>query len=174
MILSVLLGIAAIVAAVMFGQQGTDMVEALAAPVTLSVEKFFTILGAAAPLLVAIIPVYVALKKSEANDKTLAYAALYGLGLYGLALYTGLDSLLLQEMRSSYVGSALDMAVEAVGPVAEWLSSLAMGLALWGAGLALTILDAVLDALVGIGYAAQYGRGRVDKARRRVLRRLAQ
>jgi len=177
MILSILLGVAAVVAAVLFGLQGaeitTGVAEALVSPLSLAVERTFTLLGGLAPILVALVPIYLAFTRREGDDRTLAFAAVYGLALYAVAIYTGLDSLLLQEMRGSLVvGSTIGLAVSTLGTLGGWVAGILQGLVLWGAGLALVFLDAFLDAIVGIGEAARAGKRGVSAAKRGILGRL--
>lgn len=179
-IMAVLLGLAAILGVGMLVPQATDITSGLVgqvmAPITLAVMRVFTILGYLAPLLVAVVPLYLVLNsRSLGKEKRqmVVFGAVYGLALYGIAVFTGLDTLLAQEMRGSWmVGSTLGMAVGALGAAAEWLVGVFAGLVLWGAGLALAVLDGMLSTLVGIGEAAGYGRKGVSRAQQGILGRL--
>ena len=179
-ILAALVGLAAILGVGMLIPQATDITTGIVgqvmAPIMLMVERCFTILGYLAPLLIAVVPLYLVLSsKSLGKDKRqmVVFGAVYGLALYGIAYFTGLDTLLMQEMRSSWmVGSTLGMAVSTLGAAAEWLVGLFGGLMLWGAGLMLAVVDGLLSALIGIGEAAGHGRKGVSRAQRGILDRL--
>jgi len=175
-------GVGALLVYTIFGSDGsaagasTDIIGQILAPFTLAVESTFTMLAYLAPLLIAVVPIYIVMS-SRAEDENrgqyLAFGAVYGLVLYGIACFTGLDQLLIQEMRGSmFVGSALDMAVATLGASAEWIIGAVTGLALWGAGVALSAIGAFLDGLVGLGKAAEKGQRAVKGARKGVLKRL--
>ena len=177
MILAVLLGFAAILGVGLFAYQGTSiapgLIDGFMAPVMLTVEKAFTVLGYMAPFLVAVVPLYLVMNgKSMGRDRMrmMVYASLYGLGLFAVAIYTGMDVYLTQALRGSWmVGSTLGLAVSTLGAAAEWIIGLFLGVALWGFGFILVLLDSALDALVGVGEAARYGRGGVRVAQRKVM-----
>ena len=179
-ILAALVGLAAIVGAGMLMPQATDITTGIVgqvmAPVMLMVERTFTILGALAPLLVAVVPLYLVLNAGSLGKdrrQMIVFGAVYGLALMGIAIFTGLDRLLAQEMRSSWmVGSTLGMAVATLGAAAEWLLGIFTGLLLWGAGLVLVVVDGALSALIGIGEGAKHGRKGVSRAQRGILDRL--
>ena len=145
-------------------------------PATVTGPQFFVILAYLAPLLIAVVPVYFALSSRadlKNRDRYLAFAAVFGLGLYGIAYVTGIDKLLVQEIRGSWmVGSTLDAVAIGLGQAVGYVAGLVEVLALWGAGLVLTLLDSFLDALVGIGEAARQSKRGVSKAQRGVLERL--
>ncbi|MFH2109628.1 MAG: hypothetical protein ABIJ47_00045 [Candidatus Bathyarchaeota archaeon] len=179
-ILAALVGLAAILGVGLLIPQATDITSGIVgqvmSPLILVVEHSFTVLGYLAPLLIAVVPLYLVLNsKSLGKDKRqmVVFGAVYGLALYGIAIFTGLDVLLMQEMRSSWmVGSTLGMAVSTLGAAAEWLVGLFAGLLLWGAGFVLAVVDGLLSALIGIGEAAGYGRRGVSRAKKGVLDRL--
>jgi len=179
-IMAALLGLAAILGVGMLIPQTTDITTGIVgqvmAPIMLMVERCFTILGYLAPLLIAVVPLYLVLNsRSLGKDQRqmIVFAAIYGLALYGIAIFTGLDALLMQEMRGSWmVGSTLGMAVSTLGAAAEWLVGLLAGLMLWGAGLVLAVVDGMLSALIGIGEAAGIGRKGVSRAQKGILDRL--
>jgi hypothetical protein len=155
-----------------------EIIETVMLPFSLSVERFFSILGYLAPLLVSVVPLYLVLRSdvdvpAQDRNRLVLYASLYGLALYGVAVFSGLDTLLMQAMRGSWmVGSTIGTAVSFLGAAAEWVIGVLMGMVLWGAGLLLAVLDGVLSALVGIGEAARYGRKGVSRAQRGILDRL--
>ncbi|MFH2111233.1 MAG: hypothetical protein ABIJ47_08255, partial [Candidatus Bathyarchaeota archaeon] len=179
-ILAALVGLAAILGVGLLIPQATDITSGIVgqvmAPLTLMVERSFTVLGYLAPLLIAVVPLYLVLNsKSLGKDKRqmVVFGAVYGLALYGIAIFTGLDTLLMQEMRSSWmVGSTLGMAVTTLGAAAEWVLGLFAGLLLWGAGFVLAVVDGLLSALIGIGEAAGYSRRGVARAKKGILDRL--
>lgn len=179
-ILAALVGLAAILGVGMLIPQATDMTSGIVgqvmAPVMLMVEKSFTLLGALAPLLIAVVPLYLVLNsKSMGKDRRqmMVFAAIYGAALMGVAFFLGMDRLLMQEMRGSFmVGSTLGMAVSTLGVAFEWVMGVFAGLMLWGAGLILVVVDGMLSALVGIGEAAKHGRRGVSRAQRDILDRL--
>lgn len=180
LILAALVGLAAILGVGLLIPQATDITSGVVgqvmAPIMLMVERSFTVLGYMAPLLIAVVPLYLILNsKSLGKDRRqmIVFGAVYGLALYGIAIFTGLDTLLTQEMRSSWmVGSTLGMAVSTLGSAAEWVVGLFAGLLLWGAGFALAVLDGFLSALIGVGEAAGQGRKGVARAQRGILDRL--
>ena len=175
-LLAVLLGAGGLIYLVQLGGSTPAIVETLVSPLTLSVERMFTILGTLAPLLVAVVPLYLVLNsKGLGKDRRqmIVFGAVFGLALYGIAIFTGLDNLLAQEMRGSWmVGSTLGMAVATLGAAAEWVIGLFMGLLLWGAGLALVFIGGFLDALIGVGEAARHGKRGVSRAQGGILDRL--
>ena len=179
-ILAGLIGVAAVLGVVLLVPQTTDITTGIVgqvmAPMMLMVERTFTILGYLAPLLIAVVPLYLVLNaKNLGKDKRqmMVFGAVYGLALMGVAYFLGMDKLLVQEMRGSFmVGSTLGMAVSTLGAAAEWLVGIFAGLMLWGAGLVLVVLDGMLGALIGIGEGAKHGRRGVSRAQRGILDRL--
>ena len=152
------------------------IIETLITPFTLTITRLFQILGALAPLLVALVPLYLVLnmkKQGKDQGKLVAFSAVYGLALYGLAIFTGLDTQLIQSMRGSmFVGSTLGLAISTLGGVATWIMSIFSGLLLWGAGLVLVIVEGALDTLVEVGEAARQGKRGVRGAQRSILNRI--
>lgn len=175
-ILSVLLGVGGLIYLVDLGSQTPAIVETILAPFTLAVNQFFTLLGGVAPLLVAMVPLYFALNAEnpgEDRNQIVAYSAIYGLALYGLAVFTGVDVQLAQAMRGSFfVGSTIGVAVSTLGSLAYWVTGLFTGLLLWGTGLILVVLGGALDVIVGVGEAARRGRRGVKGAQRSILDRI--
>jgi len=159
---------------------GDSVIGQILAPITLAVEKTFTLLGGLAPLLVALVPLYILWgrrKTGEDNTEILIWGLVYGSALYGIAYATGLDNLLLQEMRGSMqatpmVGSSLSLAVSTLGAAAYWIYGALSAAALWGAGILLTVVGLALDAAAGIGQAAVKAKKPVNRARRGILERL--
>jgi len=179
-ILAGLVGVAAILGVVLLIPQTTDIttgiVGQIMAPIMLMVERSFTILGYLAPLLIAVVPLYLVLNaRNLGKDKRqmIVFGTVYGLALMGIAYFLGMDTLLVQEMRGSFmVGSTLGMAVTTLGAAAEWLVGIFAGIMLWGAGLILVVIDGMLSALIGIGEGAKRGRSGVARAQRGILDRL--
>ena len=175
-LLAILLGTGGLIYLVNLSGSTPAIVETIMVPLTLSAERLFTILGYMAPLLIAVVPLYLVLNsKSLGKDRRqmVVFGAVFGLALYGLAIFTGLDTLLAQEMRGSFmVGSTLGMAVTTLGAAAEWLIGFFTGLLLWGVGLVLVLIGGFLDALIGVGDAAKQGKKGVSRAQRGVLDRL--
>jgi len=168
-ILATLLGLGGVVYAFGVSGQTPAIVEAVMEPLILVVERGFTVLAHLAPLLLAVVPMYLVLNAKgldKQREEYMIYAAVFGLGLYGLAMFTGLDHLLVQDM-GSWTGSTLGL--EALGGLADWLAGVLTGLVYWGAGLVLVFVDAALDVLVGVGKAAQRGRVASKRARKRIL-----
>ena len=154
----------------------TGVVGEIMAPISQALTEFFVILAYLAPLLIAVVPVYLVLSsKADLKNRSqyMVFGAVFGLGLYGIAYITGIDKLLVQEIRGSwFVGSTLDAIAIGLGHTVGYVASLFEVLALWGVGLILTLLDEFLDALVGLGEAAKQSRRGVSKAQRGVLERL--
>jgi len=181
MIVQIILAVGAVLAGLIYvapnlGSISAGVFGTIMAPFTMAITKTFQLLGYMAPLLIAVVPLYIILsKRQEGEDMgpNLFMGMIFGLVLYGIATLTGVDNLLVQEMRGSmYVGSTLGLAVSSLGAVANYLISAAAAVALWGAGIALSIIGAFLDALVGLGDAAEQGRKPVNNARAGILSRL--
>jgi len=175
-ILAVLLGLGGVYYLVQLSGATPAIIETLITPFTLTITRLFQILGALAPLLVALVPLYLILnmkKPGKDQGKLIAFSAVYGLALYGLAVFTGLDVQLIQAMRGSWmVGSTLGLAVSTLGGAATWILGIFSGLLLWGAGLVLVIVEGALDSLVGVGEAARQGKRGVRGAQRSILNRI--
>jgi len=175
-ILATLLGVGGLYYLVQLSGSTPALLETIITPFTLTISKLFQLLGALAPLLVAVVPLYLVLnmkKQGKDMSKLVAFSAIYGLALYGLAVFTGLDTQLIQAMRGSYfVGSTLGLAVTTLGSVATWIMGIFSGLLLWGAGLVLVVFEGALDTLVGVGEAARHGKRGVRQAQRSVLNRI--
>jgi len=178
-ILASLLGISGLI--YVLRQPGLDTIATgifgeIMAPISQTVTQGFVILAYLAPLLLAVVPVYFVMSSKtdlENRDRYLAFAAIFGFGLYGLAYVTGIDKLLIQDIRGSwFVGSTLDAVAVGLGHAVGYAVSVVEVLVLWGAGLLLTLLDIFLDGLVGLGKAAEKGGKRVRSAQRGVLERL--
>ncbi len=181
MIAQIILAVGAVLAGLIYvapnlGNITTGILGEIMAPFTMAITKTFQLLGYLAPLLIAIVPVYVIWsnrQKGEDEGPTLFMGMIFGLVLYGIAYATGVTNLLVQEMRGSmYVGSALGMAVSSLGAVGTYLIGAAGAVVLWGAGIVLSIIGAFLDALVGIGETAEKGRKPVREARTGILEKL--
>jgi len=159
---------------------GSSVIAEILEPITLAVTKTFTILGYMAPVLIAVVPVYILWSNRQKGDdstQVLIWGLVYGAALYGIAAISGLDNLLSQAMRSSMaatpmMGSTLGLAVSTLGSAATWLINLLQGVALWGAGIVLAIVGAALDAMAGLGSAAERASKPVKKARQGILERL--
>jgi len=175
-ILATLLGVGGLYYLVQLSGSTPALLETIITPFTLTVTKLFQLLGALAPLLVAVVPLYLILNSKapvKNRNQLIAFSAIYGLALYGLAVFTGLDTQLTQAMRGSFfVGSTLGLAVTTLGSVATWIMGIFSGLLLWGAGLVLVVFEGALDALVGVGEAARQGKRGVRGAQRSVLNRI--
>ena len=176
-ILATLLGLGGLYYLVQLSGSTPTLLETLLTPFTLTVTHTFQILGALAPLLVAIIPIYLALNRKttrgENQNKIIAFSAIYGLALYGLAVFTGLDTQLTQSMRSSmYLGSTISLAYTTLGPIASWITGTLTALLLWGTGLTLAIIEGALDLIIGIGDTATQGKHTVRRLQQNVLDRL--
>jgi len=172
-VLAALLGVSGIVYAYSLSGQTPAILETVMAPFTLAVEKAFTMLAYLAPILVAVVPLYLVLNSRGLGEKRqdyVIYAAVFGLGLYGLAIFTGLDHLLVQDV-GSWTGSALGL--QALGGIADWLAGVLTGLVYWGSGLVLVFVDAALDVLVGVGQAAREGKRATKGAKKRLLEGLS-
>ena len=152
----------------------TGIIEQVMAPVTQSITQLFIILAYLTPLLIAVVPVYFVMSsKANLKDRSgyMVFGAIFGLGLYGVAYLTGIDQLLIQEIRGSwFVGSTLDMSL--ISGAADYVLGAVTSLALWGAGILLQLIGVVLDGLVGIGEAAKGGSKRVKKTQKGILERL--
>lgn len=114
LILAALLGTGGLIW--MLRQPGLDEISSgllgeIMAPVTQSITQLFILLAYLAPLLIAVVPVYFVLSsKANLKDRSgyMVFGAIFGLGLYGVAYLTGLDQLLIQEIRGSwFVGSTV-------------------------------------------------------------------
>jgi len=168
-ILAALLGVGGIVYAYSLSGQTPAILETVMAPFTLAVEKAFTMLAYLAPLLVAVVPLYLVLNSRGLGKKRqdyVIYAAVFGLGLYA-----GLDHLLVQDV-SSWTGSALGL--QSLGGLADWVAGVLTGLVYWGSGLVLVFVDAILDMVVGIGEAARAGKKATRGAKKRLLEGLSE
>jgi len=173
-ILAALLGVSGIVYAYSLSGQTPAILEAVMAPFTLAVERAFTILAYLAPILVAVVPLYLVLNSKGLGQKRqdyVIYAAMFGLGLYGLAIFTGVDHLLVQDV-GSWTGSTLGL--EVLGGLADWVAGVLTGLVYWGSGLVLVFVDAILDMVVGIGEAARAGKRATRGAKKRLLEGLSE
>lgn len=175
-ILATLLGLGGLYYLIQLSGATVAIVDTLIAPFTLAITRLFQLLGALAPLLVAIVPLYLVLnmkKQGKDMSKLVAFSAIYGMALYGLAIFTGLDTQLLQAMRGSFfVGSTLGLAVSTLGSVAGWITGVLTGLLLWGAGLILVVMEGALDVVAGIGDAARHGKRGIRGAQRSILDRI--
>ena len=175
-ILAILLGTGGLYYLVELSGATPQIIETIMGPFTLAVERCFTLLGGLAPFLVALIPLYIVVNSRAQvgnRDRLIAFSAMYGLALYGLAVFTGLDTALAQAMRGSmFVGSTLGLAVSTLGSLAQWVAGLFTGLLLWGTGLALVVIEGALDALVGVGEAARQGKRGVRGAQQSILERI--
>jgi len=181
MIPQIILAVGAVLAGLIYvapnlGDISTGIFSTILSPFTLAVTKLFSVVGYMAPFLMAVVPIYIILSNRQEDEDmapSLFMGMVYGLILYGIAYGTGVSNLLVQEMRGSmFVGSTLGLAVSSLGSVAHYLVSAFAAVALWGLGILLSIVGAFLDALVGLGDAAEMGRKPVNNARAGILDRL--
>lgn len=183
MIPQLILAIGAVLAGIYYISKQPDLgaitsgaIGEIMAPVTLAISQTFKILGYITPLLIAVVPLYVLWSRRQQGEDTgpiMLWGIAYGLVLYGIAYLTGLDTLLIQDMRSSmFVSSGVDVAVGLIGSWADYLLGILVTLALWGSGILLSIIGMALDALAGVGEAASQARKPVAKARKGILEKL--
>ena len=171
-ILALLLGTGGLLYLANLGTNTPTIIQTRITPLTLTLEYTFTTLGHLAPLLIAIIPLYLALKTRK-DPQHLTFAAAYGLVLYTLALYTGLDSRLTQAITTSiFQGSTLNPITTTLGAYTHWVTSTLTGVMLWGTGLTLTLLGVFLDALIGVGEAAKTGRKTIHTSNQAILKKI--
>lgn len=181
MIPQIILAVGVALAAIFYvapnlGSISTGILGEIMAPITLGVGKLFQLLGYLAPFLIAVVPLYIIYsnrRPGEDDGVNIYMGMAYGLVLYCIALFTGVDQMLIQEMRGSMmVGSTLGMAVSSLGAAANYLAGAFVSIALWGAGILLSIVGAFLDALVGVGQAAEAVKRPVNRGRASILDRL--
>jgi hypothetical protein len=170
------IALAALIVALNGAQIATGVVDQLMGPVNIIITKTFLTVAYLSPLLIAVVPIALALGSRDENgdmDEKLVFGAVFGLALFALATLSGVSDLLVQAMSDSWaVGSAMGIAVSGLGALGGVATSVIEGLVLWGAGIALSVIGALLDGLAGLGRAAEKGKRPVGETRRRVLDRL--
>ena len=173
-ILAILLGTGGLLYLANLGSNTPTIIQTLTVPLTIALENLFTILGYLAPLLIAIIPLYLTLKTRK-EPKHLAFAAAYGLVLYTLAIYTGLDNRLNQAITTSiFQGSTLNLVTTSLGAYTHWITATLTGVMLWGTGLILTLFAAFLDTLITVGEAAKTGKKTIQRTKHTILRQIGE
>jgi len=173
-ILATLLGIGAILYLIDLGANTPAILETLVTPITLTISQLFKLLGYLSPLLIAIIPLYLVLKTNKTENTThLTFSAIYGLSLYALAVLTGLDTQLIQAMRGSiFLGSTLTIAINPLGILGQWIHGILTGLLLWGTGLVIILVEALLDGLIGLGETARHGKNASQTLKNHIIDRI--
>mgnify|MGYP000008670316 CR=1 FL=1 len=173
MIVQIGLAIAMILAGGLFALQGssiaTGVVAELMAPFTNMLQTGMLMAAHLAPVLVAALPAWLVFKdEGEAKPMALTWGVVYGVLLFGLIQYTGIDIRLVQAVQQSYTGSL----VGGLGVIAQFTWGILTVATYYLAGIALAIFSVVLEVITGIGYAAQQAKGRVNRAQENILSRI--
>lgn len=173
MIIQIGVAIAMILGAGLFALQGgsiaTGVVSELMAPFTSMLQTGMIMAATLAPVLVAALPTWMVFKdEGQANPTALTWGAAYGVLLFALIRFTGIDVQMLQAVQGSYTGSL----VGGLGVIAQFTWGILTVATYYLAGIALAIFSVVLEVITGIGYAAKQTQGRVNRAQENILSRI--
>jgi len=167
------LALAVVLGGILFGLQGaniaTGVIAEVMAPFTSLVQSGVIMAAHLAPVLVAVLPAwYVFRDDGEAKPLALTWGAVYGLLLFGLIRYTGIDVQMVQAVQSSYTGSLL----VGFGLFANFAWGILTVATYYVLGILLAVFSVVLEVITGIGAAAQYTQDHVNSAQGDILNRI--
>jgi len=173
MIIQIGVALALILGAALFGMQGqeiaSDAMTQLMSPLMVAVQGTMTMLAHLAPILVMALPVYLVFRdEGEATPMALTWGAGFGVLLFALIQYTGIDLHLIQTIQQSYTGSLIGT----LGIVAEATFGVLTVATYYLAGILLTVLSVILEVVTGIGSAAETAKRHVRRAEKSVLTRI--
>jgi len=127
-------------------------------PIILVVEKVFAIIAPLSPIIAAVIPVWIVFSDdTPATIETLAWSAAYGVGLFALVLFTGIDIRIMALIQGSWTGSVIGGALGLASSIGNVLIGVLMGLTYWAAGLVLELIILMFKVITGLGQAAESG-----------------
>lgn len=145
-------------------QNGTpvDLVDAVLyrvmEPIILVVEKIFAIIAPLSPIFAAIIPVWIVFSDdTPATIEILAWSAAYGVSLFALVLYAGIDIQIMALIQGSWTGSIIGGALGLASSIGNVLIGVLMALTYWTAGLVLELIILIFKAITGLGHVAESG-----------------
>lgn len=142
-------------------------------PFLLLIEQIFGIVAPLSPILVALIPLYLAYgDDGPASIEALSWSAAYGVALFFLVIYAGIDTKIMTLIQSSWTGSLIGGVLGAASGIGNLLIGVLMALTYWGVGMVLELLVVFFKVLTGVGNIAEYGVRVARKVQNRVLERL--
>lgn len=173
MIVQIGLALALIAGAVLFGLQGqqiaTGVLGQVMAPIMSTLQGTILMLAHLAPILVMALPPYLVFRdEGEATPTALTWGAVYGVLLFALVQYTGIDLRLVQAVQQSFTGSL----VGGLGVLAQFTWGILAVATYYLAGVLLAVASVVLEVVSGIGRGAGFVQGYVHRAEESILARI--
>jgi hypothetical protein len=142
-------------------------------PMILIVEKVFAIIAPLTPILAAIIPLWMVFNDSNpATIEVLIWSAVYGVGLFALVLFAGIDIQIMSLIQGSWTGSIIGGALGLATSIGNILIGVLMGLTYWSAGFILELFVLLFEFITGLGHAAKSGARRARRTQGTILERL--
>ena len=142
-------------------------------PMILIVEKVFAIIAPLTPIIAAVIPLWMVFNDSNpATIEVLIWSAVYGVGLFALVLYAGIDIQIMSLIQGSWTGSIIGGALGFATSIGNILIGVLMGLTYWSAGFILELFVLLFEFITGLGHAAKSGATRARHTQGTILERL--
>ena len=179
MIVQIGMAVAMVLGAILLGLQSAEIATGALSqvmdPFSALIQSSMILMANLAPILVAALPAWLVFNdEGTAKPMALTWGAVYGVLLFGLIQYTGIDVRLTQAVQQSFTGSL----VGGFTVIAQFTWGILQVATYYLAGIVLAILSVVLEVISGVGYVAQQTRIRVDKAQggiiSRIVRRLSE
>lgn len=176
--LLLMLGIGAGILYALYQGTPTEIVDSVVSgvmsPFLLLIEKIFGLIVPVSPVLVALIPSALILRRdNDATLEQLLWGAGYGLALFVLVVVTGIDVRIMAETQASWTGSLI---VSSLGfsNLGQSVLGFFMFVTYWAAGLVLEIFVLMCQILAGTGTLASSASKSAKVAQGRLLTRLSE
>ena len=142
-------------------------------PMILIVEKVFAIIAPLTPIIAAVIPLWMVFNDSNpATIEVLIWSAVYGVGLFALVLFAGIDIQIMSLIQGSWTGSIIGGVLGLATSIGNILIGVLMGLTYWSAGFILELFVLLFELITGLGHAAKSGARGARHTQRTILERL--
>ena len=173
MIVQIGVALALIAGAILFGLQGqqiaTGVLGQVMAPIMSTLQGSILMLAHLAPILVMVLPPYLVFRdEGKANPTALTWGAVYGVLLFAMVQYTGIDLRLVQAVQQSFTGSLIG----GLGVLAQFTWGILIVATYYLAGIALAVVSVILEVVSGVGRGAGYLQGQVHSAEESILSRI--
>ena len=173
MIVQIGLFFAIIIFGTLFGIQGTDIATGVMgevmAPFMSMIQSAMIMLAHLSPILIAALPIWLVFRdEGTAKPMALTWGAIYGVILFGLVQFTGIDLRMVQAVQQSWSGSLIG----GIGAIAQFGWGILTVATYYLAGIVLAIISVILEVVSGLGTLAKSGKSHVTRAQAGVLDRI--
>ena len=142
-------------------------------PLILIVEKIFAVIAPLSPIIAAVIPLWIVFSDdTPVTIEILVWSAAYGVGLFALVLFAGIDIQIMTLIQGSWTGSVIGGAFGLATSTGNMLIGVLMALTYWIVGFTLELIVLFFEVITGLGHAAKSGTRGARRAQGSLLDRL--